>query len=325
MTAELEKKKTSAETDSESGEKLYTGRIVKSTGGLYRVEIGGEGADKTGETVDCRAKGAFRRDKLIPLTGDKVRLRVTRTGEGFITEILTRKNSLIRPAVANVDTLVLVIASAHPDPDLYILDKLTAIAAFNGIDTVLVINKCDLKNADELQKLYHTAGIPAFCLSASEPEASHAVLEQIRTLMHGKTCFFSGASGVGKSSLLNALYPSLLKLETGEISRKIARGKHTTRVTELFKVDESTYIGDTPGFSMVDVAGFNLLTSEGLLDSFPDISAFAHGCRYTDCTHLCEDGCKVVEAVKDGKIAPARHESFVRLYKELKAVDPWKK
>ncbi len=325
MTAELEKKKTSAETDSESGEKLYTGRIVKSTGGLYRVEIGGEGADKTGETVDCRAKGAFRRDKLIPLTGDKVRLRVTRTGEGFITEILTRKNSLIRPAVANVDTLVLVIASAHPDPDLYILDKLTAIAAFNGIDTVLVINKCDLKNADELQKLYHTAGIPAFCLSASEPEASHAVLEQIRTLMHGKTCFFSGASGVGKSSLLNALYPSLLKLETGEISRKIARGKHTTRVTELFKVDESTYIGDTPGFSMVDVAGFNLLTSEGLLDSFPDISAFAHGCRYTDCTHLCEDGCKVVEAVKDGKIAPTRHESFVRLYKELKAVDPWKK
>ena len=325
MTAELEKKNTSAETDSESGEKLYTGRIVKSTGGLYRVEIGGEGADKTGETVDCRAKGAFRRDKLIPLTGDKVRLRVTRTGEGFITEILTRKNSLIRPAVANVDTLVLVIASAHPDPDLYILDKLTAIAAFNGIDTVLVINKCDLKNADELQKLYHTAGIPAFCLSASEPEASHAVLEQIRTLMHGKTCFFSGASGVGKSSLLNALYPSLLKLETGEISRKIARGKHTTRVTELFKVDESTYIGDTPGFSMVDVAGFNLLTSEGLLDSFPDISAFAHGCRYTDCTHLCEDGCKVVEAVKDGKIAPTRHESFVRLYKELKAVDPWKK
>ena len=325
MTAELEKKKTSAETDSESGEKLYTGRIVKSTGGLYRVEIGGEGADKTGETVDCRAKVAFRRDKLIPLTGDKVRLRVTRTGEGFITEILTRKNSLIRPAVANVDTLVLVIASAHPDPDLYILDKLTAIAAFNGIDTVLVINKCDLKNADELQKLYHTAGIPAFCLSASEPEASHAVLEQIRTLMHGKTCFFSGASGVGKSSLLNALYPSLLKLETGEISRKIARGKHTTRVTELFKVDESTYIGDTPGFSMVDVAGFNLLTSEGLLDSFPDISAFAHGCRYTDCTHLCEDGCKVVEAVKDGKIAPTRHESFVRLYKELKAVDPWKK
>ena len=325
MTAELEKKKTSAETDSESGEKLYTGRIVKSTGGLYRVEIGGEGADKTGETVDCRAKGAFRRDKLIPLTGDKVRLRVTRTGEGFITEILTRKNSLIRPAVANVDTLVLVIASAHPDPDLYILDKLTAIAAFNGIDTVLVINKCDLKNADELQKLYHTAGIPAFCLSASEPETSHAVLEQIRTLMHGKTCFFSGASGVGKSSLLNALYPSLLKLETGEISRKIARGKHTTRVTELFKVDESTYIGDTPGFSMVDVAGFNLLTSEGLLDSFPDISAFAHGCRYTDCTHLCEDGCKVVEAVKDGKIAPTRHESFVRLYKELKAVDPWKK
>ena len=315
MTAELEKKKTSAETDSESGEKLYTGRIVKSTGGLYRVEIGGEGADKTGETVDCRAKGAFRRDKLIPLTGDKVRLRVTRTGEGFITEILTRKNSLIRPAVANVDTLVLVIASAHPDPDLYILDKLTAIAAFNGIDTVLVINKCDLKNADELQKLYHTAGIPAFCLSASEPEASHAVLEQIRTLMHGKTCFFSGASGVGKSSLLNALYPSLLKLETGEISRKISRGRHTTRHAELMFQDGYQVL-DTPGFSLLELEmGMEPIQ---LKDYYPDFAPYEGQCRFSPCYHLSEPGCAVLEAAREGKLGRERLERYHLLLSRVK-------
>ena len=323
MTAQLEKQNHGTDKDADESS-VCTGRIIKSTGGLYRVEISETADQELSGTVDCRAKGAFRREKLTPLTGDLVRLRKAPTGEGFITEILPRRNSLIRPAVANVDTLILVIASAHPDPDLYILDKLTAIAAFNGIHTVLAVNKCDLKNADILQNLYTGAGIPTVCLSANDPAHFGEALEQLRRAARGKVCFFSGASGVGKSSLLNALYPSLA-LETGEISRKIARGKHTTRVTELFKVEENTYIGDTPGFSMVDVAGFRLLTSEGLLDSFPDIAAYAHGCRYTDCTHLCEDGCKVVEAVKDGKIAVSRHESFARLYKELKAVDPWKK
>ena len=327
MTARLEPPDTiAALSEAAAPETHICGRIIQSTGGLYRVEItASDEPQMVGATVDCRAKGAFRHEKLTPLAGDKVRVRRSENGEGFITEILPRKNSLIRPAVANVDTLVLVIASAHPDPDVYILDKLTAIAAFNGIDTVLAVNKCDLRSADELQKIYTSAGIPTFCLSANDPESSLAVLEELRRTVRGKTAFFSGASGVGKSSLLNALYPSLLQLETGEISRKIARGKHTTRVTTLFRVEENTYIGDTPGFSMVDVAGFNLLTLDGLLESFPDIAAYAHDCRYTDCTHLCEDGCKVVEAVKNGKIAPSRHESFVRLYKELKAIDPWKK
>lgn len=304
-------------TEAKAAEAFACGRIIKSTGGLYRVETA------AGDGIDCRAKGGFRREKMTPLTGDFVRFRAFPGEDGFITEILPRRNSLVRPAAANVDTLILVVASAHPDPDLFILDKLTAIAAFNDIETLLVVNKCDLKGAAELQKLYTAAGIRTFCLSANEPETYSGTLAEIREAVRGKVCFFSGASGVGKSSLLNALYPGF-SVATGEISRKIARGRHTTRVTELFRVEEHTYIGDTPGFSMVDAAGFNLLTLEGLLPAFPDISAYAAGCRYTDCTHVCEDGCRVMEAVERGDVQKSRHESFVRLYRELKAVNPWK-
>lgn len=296
-------------TEKEAGTQLV-GRIVKSTGGLYRVQT------ERGYT-DCRARGVFRREKLTPLTGDRVKISLSERGEGVITELLPRRNSLIRPAVANVDKLILVAAAAHPDPDVYILDKLTAISAFNGIETLLVINKCDLKDPNELRRIYALAGLQTFCLAANEKESYASVLADIRAALRGNVCFFSGASGVGKSSLFNALYPGF-SLETGEISRKIARGKHTTRVTELFDVGDGTYIGDTPGFGMVDAAGFHLLTFDGLLGSFPDIEAHAHGCRYTDCTHLCEQGCAVMEAVREGKIAPSRHESYVRLYHELK-------
>lgn len=296
------------------------GRIIKSTGGLYSVEA----FDNDGRIYECRAKGAFRREKVTPLTGDIVKFRNVDETTGFIVEICERKNSLIRPAAANIDMLVLVCAAAHPDPDLFIIDKLTAIAEFNGIDVYLVINKCDIKNAGELENIYSSAGFKVAALSASHPEKYASELECIREALRGKISFFSGASGVGKSSLLNALYPSFSQ-ETGEISRKISRGKHTTRVTELFKIDRDTYIGDTPGFSMVDVVGFNLLTLDGLLDSFPDIKKHAGSCRYTDCTHTCEDGCGVVEAVSDGTIQTSRHESYTRLYRELKeANNKWK-
>ncbi len=288
------------------------GKIIKSTGGLYSVE------NVDGKVYDCRAKGAFRREKITPLTGDNVEFDIVDDESGFITDILPRKNSLIRPSAANIDLLVLVIASSSPDPDLFILDKLTAIAHFNGIDVLLVINKCDLKGADEIERIYLRSGIDTVCISAKNADGYADKLEAIRKKTKGKTCFFSGASGVGKTSLLNALYPSL-SLTTGEISRKISRGKHTTRVTELFKMGENTYIGDTPGFSMVDVSGFNLLTLEGLLWSFPDIEKYARGCRYTDCTHVCEDGCGVMEAIERGEVEKTRHDSFVKLYRELKA------
>lgn len=288
----------------------YTGRIVKSTGGLYRIET------ERG-LADCRARGAFRREKRTPLTGDMVKICLSEGQEGVITEILPRRNALIRPAVANVEKLILVAAATSPEPDRYILDKLTAISAFNGIETILVINKCDLKAADDLKRVYTAAGFAVYCVSANEPQAYEVEFEALREALRGHVCFFSGASGVGKSSLLNVLYPGFA-VETGEISRKIERGKHTTRVSELFRVEENTYIGDTPGFGMVDVVGFQLLTFEGLLGSFPDIERYAQQCRYTDCTHLCEDGCGVMAALERGEIAPSRHESFVRLYRELK-------
>ena len=296
---------------------VYYGKIIKSTGGLYTVE------GDNGKIYECRAKGAFKKQRLTPLTGDFVDfIPNDEDFTGFITEIKQRKNSLIRPAVANVDLLVIVIAACSPDPDLYILDKLTAIAEFNGIEALLVINKSDLKNADDIAKIYSSAGIDTVCLSAANAADYAKELDYIKERANGKTTFFSGASGVGKTSLINELY-SHLSLETGEISRKIERGKHTTRLTQLFKVGDNTYIGDTPGFGMVDVVGFNLLDFEGLLGSFPDIDKYACDCRYTDCTHVCEDGCNVMAAIENGRVQRSRHESFVKLYNELKNVKPW--
>ncbi len=299
-------------------ENTLSGRIIKSTGGLYTVEA------KDGGIYECRAKGAFKIEKLTPLTGDNVKFTAFEDKSGFITDIEDRKNAFVRPAVANVDTFIIVAASAKPEPDLYILDKLTAVAKFNNTDVLLLINKCDIKNADALKSIYLNAGIDTVCLSAANIDENKEIFEKIREKIKGKTCFFSGASGVGKTSILNALYPGF-ELETGEISKKISRGKHTTRVSTLYKVDENTYIGDTPGFSLVDVVNYNMLTLDGLLTSFPDIEKYAKNCLYSDCTHLCEDGCSVMEAQKQGKIEKTRHESYVKLYGELKKVKPWDK
>ncbi len=300
-----------------------TGKIIKSTGGLYTVERQ-DGSCEDGAVYECRAKGAFKKQKLTPLTGDYVSFIPQDDLSGFITDIKQRKNSLIRPAVANVDLLVIVIAVRSPDPDLFILDKLTAIAEFNEIETLLVINKSDLEKTEKLAAIYRNSGIDTVCLSAANAKEYRKEIEYIKERASGKTTFFSGASGVGKTSLINELYDHL-SLETGEISRKIERGKHTTRLTELFKVGKDTYIGDTPGFGMVDVVGFNLLTFEGLLGSFPDIAKYACDCKYTDCTHVCEDGCNVMAAIERWEIEKSRHESFVKLYNELKDIKPWDK
>ena len=294
----------------------YEGIIIKSTGGLYTVE------KKDGTTEDCRAKGAFRHSKITPLAGDRVTFEHSDGKEGFITKIHERKNSLIRPAVANVDLLCVVIAAKNPDPDLFILDKLCAVAKNNGIEVLLIVNKNDIGDSDELSEIYEKAGFKVVPMCATNPEGYENSIETIRSITSNKISFFTGASGVGKSSVLNAVYPNL-SLETGEISRKIQRGKHTTRVTTLFKMGESTYVGDTPGFSSFDVVGFNMLDSESLLGAFPDIEGFALDCKYKKCTHVCEDGCNVMAALESGKISPSRHESYKTLFNELKEVKPW--
>ncbi len=301
-----------------SEQKTFEGLVVKSTGGLYTVET------PDGNFVECRAKGSFRHEKITPLCADRVVIEMQNDGKGFITEICDRKNSLIRPAVANVDLLCVVSAVIDPEPDLYILDKLCAVAQNNNIEVLLVFNKDDLKDANKLCRVYNNANFCALSISTKERllENNQKTLETIRNKLQGKITFFTGASGVGKSSLINALFPNL-SLETGEISKKIQRGKHTTRVTTLFKIDKNTYIGDTPGFSMLDVVTFKMLEKENLLDAFPDISKFALDCKYKKCSHTCEDGCNVIKALGEGKIEKTRHESFVKLYNELKEVKSW--
>ncbi len=295
---------------------ISEGIIVKSTGGLYTVE------KSDGTYEECRAKGAFRHSRITPLAGDKVTFEYAEGKEGFITKIAARKNSLIRPAVANVDLLCVVIAAKNPNPDLFILDKLMAVAKNNDIEVLLIINKEDIGDAEEISGIYTKAGFKVVTMCATEPERYEESIRVIRNEARNKISFFTGASGVGKSSVLNAVYPELC-LETGEISKKIQRGKHTTRVTTLFKMDENTYVGDTPGFSMLDVVGFSMLDSRSLLSCFPDIEQFALDCKYKKCTHVCEDGCNVMKALEEGEISPSRHESYKELFNELKAVKPW--
>lgn len=292
------------------------GIIVKSTGGLYTVE------KEDGNCEECRAKGAFRHSRITPLAGDRVVFEKDDGKEGFITKIEERKNSLIRPAVANVDLLCVVAAVKNPDPDLFILDKLLAVAKKNGIDVLIIVNKVDTASAEMLVKTYNGAGYETVEISAVNKNEYSKAIDTIRSRVKGKISFFTGASGVGKSSVLNAAFPELC-LETGEISKKIQRGKHTTRVTTLFKMGDNTYVGDTPGFSMLDVAGFNMLDTDSLLASFPDIEKYAYDCKYKKCTHVCEDGCNVMQALDEGKIVKSRHDSYVALFNELKTIKPW--
>ncbi len=296
-------------------------RIIKGVGGLYTAELcsksgGGE------ENISCRAKGAFRRNGIKPLPGDIIEFERQKDGSGFITNICQRKNSLIRPASANIDLLLFVIAAAKPDPDLFLIDKMLAVASYNDIDVLMIVNKSDLADASKLCTLYRSAGFDAVEFCAENPDAEK--IKYIRTAVRGKVCFFAGASGVGKSSAINAVFPELGKeLETGVLSEKIERGKHTTRKTELFKLSEDTYIADTPGFSMLEIAQYNMIPKDSLVGAFPDIEKFSFSCRYTDCSHLCEDGCGVVTALDNGIIAKSRHESYRLLFEELKNKNEW--
>ena len=296
-------------------------RIIKGVGGLYTAELCSK-TDGTEEYISCRAKGAFRRDGIKPLPGDIIEFERQKDGSGFITSICRRKNSLIRPASANIDLLLFVIAAAKPDPDLFLIDKMLAVACHNGIEVLMIVNKSDLADAGELCTLYRAAGFDAVEFCADSPEKEK--IEYIRNAVRGKVCFFAGASGVGKSSTINAVFPELGKeLETGDLSEKIERGKHTTRKTELFRLSADTYIADTPGFSMLEIAQYNMIPKDSLVSAFPDIEKHSFSCRYTDCSHLCEDGCGVVTALENGNVARSRHESYRLLFEELKNKNEW--
>lgn len=276
--------------------------------------------------MECRARGAFRKAHISPMVGDEVEILISDDGKGYIMDIMPRKNKFIRPNVSNVDLLCVVAASTSPEPDLFVIDKICAVAQYNKADILLIFNKTDLKDVKDMQSIYNKAGIDCVALSASQMQSGNeeflSCKQYILDRLKGKVSYFTGASGVGKTSLINCLFPSLC-LETGDLSRKISRGKHTTRQNVLYKIDENTYIGDTPGFGMLEIAQFNLIPKDKLLESFPDIEKHSHACRYNDCTHTKETECSVANAILNGDISPCRHQSFVRLYEELKQIKDW--
>lgn len=294
------------------------GKIIKGVGGKYFVKCGDE-------TVAARARGVFRHEQISPEVGDNVTLRIESEGDAYIEDILERKNLLIRPPMANLDYMFITAAAAKPAPIPATLDKLSAICVHSDIIPVFVITKCDLdrENGERLAAIYRHSGFTVFTLSAENKDGVEVLRDFLKENLAGKTAAFAGASGIGKSTLLNALFPEL-SLATGGISEKIARGKHTTRHVELFEVFGGM-LADTPGFSMLDFMRFDFMKVDDLAYAFPEFEEHLGRCRYKKCTHLCEDGCAVVEALHNGEIEPTRHESYKELYNILKDKKEWKK
>ncbi len=292
---------------------MSRGRIEKALSGFYYVNTGRE-------TLQCRARGKFRKEGLSPLVGDWVQVRELGGGEGFVEAVETRRNVFSRPAAANIDQLVILASAAVPVTEPYLIDRIAAIAALKGCDVLVCLNKCDLDPAEGLYGIYSRSAIPVLRISAETGEG----LDALRRAIAGKLNAFTGNSGVGKSSVLNALVPGL-QLPVGEVSKALGRGRHTTRHVELFPLGGGTYVIDTPGFSSFDTEEMDLELKEHLPETFPEFAPYVGECRFTGCTHTKEKGCRVLQAVKDGDIPVSRHKSYLRLFDELKDVQAWQK
>lgn len=289
------------------------GVIRKALSGFYYVQVGEE-------EVTCRARGKFRHKKIVPLVGDRVQITCQPDGSGSLDEILPRRNAFQRPAVANIDQLVIIASGAIPVSDPFLLDRIISLAESKGCQPILCVNKWDLVPARDLLDLYQAAGIPTLAVSAVTGQG----IEELRGLLAGKISAFTGNSGVGKSSILNALDPAF-SLATGEISEKLGRGRHTTRHVELFPV-AGGLIADTPGFSAFDQEkGGEALDKGTLAETFREFRPYLGQCQFVGCAHVKEKGCAVLAAVEEGKISPSRHRSYVRLYTLAKEKKPWEK
>ena len=287
-----------------------TGRILRSISGFYDVQT-------PQGMISCRARGVLRREGNSPLTGDLVEITQER-GKGMVEHILPRKNHFVRPAVANIDALVVFASNVNPVTEPFLIDRVAAIAGDQEVSVYLCINKCDLDPAVDLARIYTHAGFPVICASAQTGDGADALWELIR----GKLTAFTGNSGVGKSSMLNRLCPSLA-LPTGEVSEKLGRGRHTTRHVELYSLGEDTFVADTPGFSSFDTDQMEVILKENLQYAFPDFQRHIGSCQFHDCSHRAEPGCAVVRAVEEGQIEKTRYESYLRLYEKVSQIKPW--
>ena len=286
------------------------GIIIKGIGGFYYVEA-------AGEIFECKARGVFRKSGIKPLAGDFVTISVNDNAENTIDEIRERKSVLVRPPVANVDRLFIVSSVCEPKPVLLIIDKLTALAVNQGIEPIVVFTKNDLDNADEYVDIYKKAGIKSFAVSCISGEG----VDSVKAELEGHISAFCGNSGVGKSSLLNAIDPDLA-LKTGEISDKLGRGRHTTRHSELFRV-EGGYVADTPGFSSFETDETELILKDDLPYAFKEFEPYLGQCKFTSCLHMKDKGCRVIQAVEDGEIPVSRHESYCSMMEKAKKIKEW--
>ncbi|OUN99390.1 ribosome small subunit-dependent GTPase A [Pseudoflavonifractor sp. An44] len=291
-----------------------TGTIIKALSGFYYVDVGAEQ-----EPITCRGRGKLRHQKITPLVGDHVAITVTEDGTGMVDEVLPRSNQFQRPMVANMDQLVILASGAIPVTDPFLIDRMVSLAEYKGCQPIICFNKCDLEPATQLVELYQRAGFQSFAISAQTGEG----LEQLLGVLDGKISAFTGNSGVGKSSVLNALCPQF-GLKVGQVSEKLGRGRHTTRHVELFRVGGGL-VADTPGFSAFDVEQMELIPKEELAHTFREFRPYLEQCRFVGCAHVKERGCAVREAVDNGAIAPSRYQSYVRLYDQVKSRPQWEK
>lgn len=290
---------------------LMEGRIIKALSGFYYVEL------QDGAIVTCRARGRLRLGEQSPLVGDWAQITVN--GEqGTLDAILPRRNSFIRPAVANMDLLVVFASGVIPITEPFLIDRICAVAAAKDVQVAICVNKCDLDRGEALLNIYRKAGYCAFATSAETGEG----IDRLSDLLAGKLAVFTGNSGVGKSSVLNRLDASLC-LKVGDVSQKLGRGRHTTRHVELYHLKNGGLVADTPGFSSFDAEQVEILRPERLAECFTDFAPYLGGCRFPDCAHRKEPGCAVRAAVEIGNVDPSRYDSYLRLYEKAMENKPW--
>lgn len=284
---------------------MQEGIILESLGGIYTVE-----AD--GEELRCKARGLFRKDGFSPCAGDRCEI-----DDGVITKIFERKNSIIRPPLANLDLMVFVISTCEPSPNLTLLDKFIAVCEYKSISPMIAVTKVDLKTRNDIVELYGSIGIPVVVCDYDNPSGLQVIKDSIK----GKICAFTGNTGAGKSTLLNHLAPEL-EIETAEISKKLGRGRHTTRVSRLYKLFGG-YIADTPGFSSFETMQYAVIFKEQLKSCFREFEQYEGKCRFADCNHIGEKGCAVIEGVGKGEIPESRHKSYCEMFEEAKKIKEW--